>query len=143
MGRGERERGKERWRQVRPRGWISLGGIAQWKSIRLQIERSPVQSRVPPLLSHRACLLLPYYHLRLPPPLTLLTLLYLPQHPAARAAQRSTAQHITRTHAAFPSGSLCPATRQQGGRLCDDAVEDCINLLSPPLQCVSTKGQKE
>ena len=27
----------------------SIGGIAQWQSIRLQIERSPVQIRLPPL----------------------------------------------------------------------------------------------
>ena len=27
---------------------ISAGGIAQWQSIRLQIERSPVQLRLPP-----------------------------------------------------------------------------------------------
>ena len=27
---------------------ISVGGIAQWQSIRLQIERSPVQLRLPP-----------------------------------------------------------------------------------------------
>ena len=26
----------------------SVGGIAQWQSIRLQIERSPVQLRLPP-----------------------------------------------------------------------------------------------
>ena len=29
---------------------ISIGGIAQWQSIRLQIERSPVQLRLPPFL---------------------------------------------------------------------------------------------
>ena len=27
---------------------VSVGGIAQWQSIRLQIERSPVQLRLPP-----------------------------------------------------------------------------------------------
>ena len=34
---------------------ISAGGIAQWQSIRLQIERSPVQLRLPPsiFLTHR------------------------------------------------------------------------------------------
>lgn len=32
-------------------GSPSIGGIAQWQSIRLQIERSPVQIRVPPHFS--------------------------------------------------------------------------------------------